>query len=126
MNEHVADWLRTHPVLFQYLIWPALTALVLAIFKSRTPEQYAALAARNPQWLFSRWAGFLILLSGAGFDSAKVLEGLRRVLTGYAQSVDEAAARELLEKVSIRPPAPDSLTATTLPPTSQQPPKDLS
>lgn len=97
----ITSWIEQHPYLFNTFIWPVISAVVLAIFKPRTPEQYARM---NP-----RLAGILMLVSGLGLDLHKALEGVQRALTGRSIPLDQAQADELLKKSSIRPPPPPSV-----------------
>lgn len=111
--HNIMSWVEAHPVLFNTVLWPLVSAIALLLFKPRTPDEYARM---NP-----RVAGFLIFLSGLGLDIPKALEGLRRVLTGKAIPVDAARARDLLETAVVVPKKPiadDSLP----PPTTMGPP----
>jgi hypothetical protein len=66
-------WIEAHPVLFA-LLWPTVTALVTAVLKPRSVEEYAAMPPR---------LGAVLRLVGAiGFDVPKMLESVRQVLTG--------------------------------------------
>lgn len=54
-----------------------LTATGLAVYRSRTPEQWIALGESNP-----RLQGLFKMSRGAGFEPARVLEGAAQVATG--------------------------------------------
>ncbi len=66
-------WCAAHPE----LVWPLLTALITLLFKPRTPGEYAAIAARWP-----RVAALLQLIGALGLDVPKVVEAVRKVVTG--------------------------------------------
>lgn len=90
--QPVTQWIEAHPVLTQ-LVWPAISALVLWLFKPRTPADYASL---NP-----RVAGFLMFVSGLGLDPMKVTQGLRRVLTGKSIPMESEQINNLISASTL-------------------------
>lgn len=56
--------------------------LCTLVFKPRSAAEYAAMASRNPAWLWSRLAAFFQLVAGLGFDPSKVAEAIVKVITG--------------------------------------------
>ena len=52
------DWALANPT----IAWPILSAVLVLLFKPRTPAQYAALAARHPTWFFARLAAWGLLM----------------------------------------------------------------
>lgn len=96
----ILAWMEAHQSFSSFVIWPLVSAIVLMLFKPRSPEEYAKM---NP-----RLAGFLMLLSGLGLDPHKVVEGLKRAATGRAIPLDQAQADALLKRSSIKPPAPEN------------------
>lgn len=81
MIKNFLLWCREHPEFTALFVVPLLTAPINWLFKPRTPEEFAVLPPRV--------AGFLRVLAGAGFDPAKVSQGLRMILTGRVRSVAE-------------------------------------
>ena len=63
-----------------------VTYLVLGLctlaLKPRTAADYAAMASRNPVWLWSRLTALFQLVAGLGLDPSKVAEALVKVVTG--------------------------------------------
>jgi len=98
----VSTWISLHPVLFQLVIWPAITGLITWLFKPRTPEQYAAM---NP-----RIAALLKLVGSLGLDIPKLLEGARQLITGStANSTGKPVlASKAVKAASVPPPALDA------------------
>jgi len=56
-----------HPAVTTFIV----VAVINALFKPKTPEQYARIASRHPTWFFARVAASLQLLGTLGFDPAK-------------------------------------------------------
>lgn len=71
------DWIERHAVLMSVVIWPLLTAIATALFKPRTPEQYAELPPRL--------AAFLKLVGAIGLDVPNLLEAVRQGVRGTAK-----------------------------------------
>ena len=71
MSEFLA-FVEAHPALFSVLVWPLLTAIITAVFKPRTPEEYDALPPRV--------AAALKLVAALGLDPVKGLEALKQLL----------------------------------------------
>lgn len=73
-------WIEAHPVLAGLLFtifWPLVTGIVTGLFKPRSAEEYAKIAAVSP-----RLAGFLRLVGAIGFDFPKMLEAVGQVIRG--------------------------------------------
>jgi hypothetical protein len=64
-------WLQANPLLATVLVYLA-TGVLNALFKPRTPEEYAAM----PKWV----AAALKFLSAVGFDPVKLVEALVTIL----------------------------------------------
>lgn len=64
--QQFLDFAESHPALFAALVWPLLTAIVTAMFKPRTPEEYAALPPKL--------AAFLRLIAALGLDPVKAVK----------------------------------------------------
>ena len=69
----VGLWLKAHAL----LAWPLVSALLILVFRTRTPEEWVRLGETQP-----RIQGLLRLLRGVGLDPVKALEGLSQLLTG--------------------------------------------
>jgi hypothetical protein len=74
----VLAWCSSNPA----LAWPLLSALVVAVFKPRTPEAYAKFSAMRPAWFWSRFAAALQLVGALGLDPVKATKVIGKVLTG--------------------------------------------
>ncbi len=66
-----------------------LLGLATLIFKPRSPEAYARLAAQRPTVVFSRVAALTQLLGGLGLDPVKVSVAALKVLTGTTSPAKE-------------------------------------
>ena len=75
MLTTVLEFIKAHPAIVS-LAWPLLTALLTAIFKPQTPEQYAALAVKHP-----RLADFWRFVGAIGFDPVKAVMVLQQMLS---------------------------------------------
>lgn len=75
-------WLQS-PIGYFILTWLVI-GLTTLIFKPRSKEEYAELAARRPTFLFTRVAAFWQLLGGLGVDPRKVAVAALKVITGRA------------------------------------------
>lgn len=84
--QHAIDLIRhfasDHPQVMALLVWPLVAALITAAFKPRTPEAYAALASRQPVWLFARVAALLQLIGALGIDPVKATEAVKKFVGG--------------------------------------------
>jgi hypothetical protein len=84
---HAIEWLRTNPEYWAPIAlgaWQALTALVSAALKPRSPEEYAALAQDWP-----RFAAGTKLLAALGFDAPKALDSLQQLIAGKARTIGQ-------------------------------------
>lgn len=100
------SWVNANPVLFTVVLWPVVSGLVTALFKSRTPEEYAAM---NP-----RVAAVLKLVGSLGLDVPNMLNALKQVVAGHAASAESYRARR--EAVG-QPSPPSSPVAAVVAPT---------
>lgn len=74
----VGGWAKHHPE----LVWPIVSGLFVLLFKKRSPEDYAALAARHPVWLFARFAAFTQLVGALGIDPLKAAGAIAKLFWG--------------------------------------------
>ena len=74
------DFARANPLVMTAIVWPLLSALLTAVFKPRTEEQYVALAVKHP-----RLADFWRFIGAIGFDPVKAVQMLARMLTPVAE-----------------------------------------
>ncbi len=63
-----------HPELCAALLWPLVSAILTALFKPRTPEQYAAMPPRL--------AAALQLLGALGLDPVKATIAIKKIFAG--------------------------------------------
>lgn len=75
-------WIEDNPVLFATVIWPLVTGIVTAVFRPRTPEEYAAMPPRV--------AAVIRFICAIGLDVPKALETIRLLLTGGVQRRDDS------------------------------------
>ncbi len=76
------DFLDRHALLMGVLgsiFWPTITGIVTALFKPKTPEQYAAMP--------KRLAAFLKFVGAIGFDVPNTLEAVRQGIANKSTSV---------------------------------------
>lgn len=69
--------------------WPIVSAVVLAVAKRRTPEEWIALGERSP-----RVQGVLRFLRAAGFDTTDAMRGVMQIVTGRVAASTTPAQRE--------------------------------
>jgi hypothetical protein len=67
-------WIQANPTLFTVVAWPAITAIVTAIFKPRTAAEYDKL----PHWA----ASILRIVGALGIDVPALLKGIRMLVMG--------------------------------------------
>jgi hypothetical protein len=72
MIDSIVAWGDRHPELMIALVWPIVTALVNALFKPRSAEEYAALHPRVAQ--------VLRLVAALGLDPVKAVDALRALV----------------------------------------------
>lgn len=97
----LGGWAEAHPTMSAVVVIPALTAVFNLIFKPKTPDQYAQIAAVSP-----RLAGFLQMMGALGVDGEK-------------------ASRIFFEKIVKGPPKPPrgpSSVPSSYPPPPSVPP----
>lgn len=99
----IASWLVAP--LGIYVTSQILLALATLVFKKRTPEEYAASAARKPEWLFSRVTAFWKLAGAMNIDPAKVAEAAMQVVTGYVAPLAQGVT---VAKGRTNPPPPST------------------
>lgn len=75
--QEIAKFAAAHPELMAAIVWPVLSAVITALFKPRTPEEYAALATNWP-----RLAAFLQLVGALGIDPVKAVVALKKIPKG--------------------------------------------
>lgn len=81
--KSVLEFMSAHKALMVSIVWPLLTAVLTALFKPQTPEQYLRLAAKHP-----RLADFWRFVGAIGFDPVKAVLVLQQLLTPL-ESKDE-------------------------------------
>lgn len=77
------EWIENHPAVVA-AVWPLLTLILTALFKPRTPEQYAAMPPRL--------AAFFKLLGALGLDGPNVVDAIRQGINGDSKSSTEYRA----------------------------------
>lgn len=75
----ILQFAANHPALMTAIVWPLLTAILTAIFKPQTQEQYVRLAIKHP-----RLADFWRFIGAIGFDPVKAVLVLRQLATPIA------------------------------------------
>jgi hypothetical protein len=86
----VLAFVEAHPDLVSVVLWPLITALVTALFKPRSPEEYEAMPPRV--------AAGLKLLAALGVDPVKAVEAVKQLVSGKAEKVEpEKPDLELLK-----------------------------
>ncbi len=96
--SHIIDWITTHAP----ALWPVLSALLLVVLRTRTPEQWIALGERSP-----RWQGVIRLLRAVGLDPAKALSAIAQIVTGRAPARAVQIA-DTVQRVTQAPPPPSA------------------
>ena len=94
--SQIIDWIVSHAP----ALWPVLSALLLVVLRTRTPEEWIALGEQSP-----RAQGVIRLLRAVGLDPAKALSALVQIVTG------RAPARAVQIADTIAPPAPSKVPA---------------
>lgn len=75
------NWIEAHPALVSLVLIPLVMALVNAILRPRTPEEYALLPPRV--------AAFLKLLRAVFPDPQKAAAAAGQVLSGVSKPAEE-------------------------------------
>jgi hypothetical protein len=70
----IADWLEAHPAIVSLVLVPLVMALVNAVLRPRTPEEYAALPPR--------FSAVLKFLRAVFPDPQKAAQAAAQVLSG--------------------------------------------
>lgn len=78
-----ASWAYHHPQ-----FWPLALALLTWLCKPQTPAEYAKIAARNPQWFWTRWVEIMRLVGALGLDPIKVLKIIRKLAVSNGNDSD--------------------------------------
>lgn len=81
------------------LLWPILSALLVMMLRSRTPEAWVALGERSP-----RLQGVIRLLRALGLDPVKAFAALVQIVTARVPTAPIALPQQ--------PPAPPTPTTT--------------
>lgn len=95
-SQQILAWLSSHAA----EVWPVVSAVLLVVLRSRTPEQWVALGETSP-----RWQGVIRLLRAVGLDPAKALSALGQIVTGRAPAKAQQIAAQV-ERVTQAPPPP--------------------
>lgn len=96
MTVHTAlAWAREH----WSLAWPVVSAVLVLVLRSRTPEEWIALGERSP-----RAQGAIRLVRALGLDPIKALAALSQIVTGRAPSRSVAAADAIGRALGQQPP----------------------
>lgn len=74
-SQQLLDWLSSHWT----AAWPIVSAVLILVLRSRTPEQWVALGETSP-----RWQGVIRLLRAVGLDPAKAVAALVQIVTARA------------------------------------------
>ena len=91
--QQILAWVESH-------WWPILSAVLLMVLRSRTPEAWVALGERSP-----RAQGLLKMLRGAGLDPHKVIAGFIQAVTGRAPARAVQIA-DTVQRATQAPPPP--------------------
>lgn len=70
--QTILDWLSSHWT----AAWPVVSAALVMVLRSRTPEEWVALGERSP-----RLQGVVRLLRAVGLDPAKAVSALVQIVT---------------------------------------------
>ena len=90
-STQLLDWIASHAT----AAWPIISAALILVLRSRTPEQWVALGERSP-----RVQGVVRLLRAVGLDPAKAVSALVQIVTARVPS------RPVAE---ITPPSPSKV-----------------
>lgn len=92
-SSQLLDWLSSHWT----AAWPIVSAVLILVLRSRSPEQWVALGETYP-----RVQGVVRLLRAVGLDPAKAVSALVQVVSGRAPERPLPA---------ITPPTPSKVTS---------------
>ena len=90
-SSQILEWLSSH----WSTAWPVLSALLVVVLRSRTPEAWVALGESSP-----RLQGVVRLLRAVGLDPAKAVSALVQIVTARTPE------RPLPARETVAPPAP--------------------
>jgi hypothetical protein len=95
-SQQLLQWLSDHAA----SLWPLVSALLVIVLRSRTPEAWVALGETSP-----RWQGVIRLLRAVGLDPAKALSALGQIVTGRAPARALQIA-DTVQRATQAPPPP--------------------
>lgn len=108
----ITDWMTT-PTGAMITMW-LLVGVFTFLFKKRTPEEYAASAARHPVWFWSRVTALWQFLAGIGPDPHKIAEAVYKMVTGRVAPLALGIVAGDVTKPSVRlAPGGGSVSRTT-------------
>ena len=81
------------------IAWPILSAVLVTLMRSKTPEEWVALGERNP-----RWHGAINLVRALGVDPVKASRAVGQIVTGRLAA--SASPRALAALTVTSAPAP--------------------
>lgn len=83
----ITQFAQQHPEFMIAIVWPTISALLVLMFKPRTPAEYAALAAKSPR-LAAMWQ----LVGALGLDPVKATEALKKMVAAKKEPPDGPSA----------------------------------
>jgi hypothetical protein len=95
-SAQLLSWLSDHAA----SLWPVVSALLVIVLRSRTPEAWVALGETSP-----RLQGVIRLLRAVGLDPAKALSALGQIVTGRAPARALQIA-DTVQRATQAPPPP--------------------
>jgi hypothetical protein len=95
-SAQLLSWLSDHAT----ALWPIVSALLVIVLRSRTPEAWVALGETSP-----RLQGVIRLLRAVGLDPAKALSALGQIVTGRAPARALQIA-DTVQRATQAPPPP--------------------
>lgn len=96
--------------------WPVLSAVLIVVVRTRTPEQWVALGEHSP-----RLQGAVRLLRALGLDPVRALDALAVIVTGRVRQDPRAAKVLALEAELAALRGPVESVPTTRPPSVPPP-----
>lgn len=89
----IRGFLAAHPAFCTVVLWPLVSAALVALFKARTPAEYARIGTRYPAWFWSRWVVAMQLVGALGLDPVKALKLVKKLATGRDDDDQDKPAR---------------------------------